>query len=99
MLVVVLKACVTEMNEASCSSNSSTSLAKSASDLVRRSTFVDDDDVHPAGANVVQQLCQGGPVYGTAREATVVISIADQLPAFVGLAPDVGLRRLPLIVE
>ena len=25
--------------------------------------LVDDDDVHPAGANVVQQLCQGGPVH------------------------------------
>jgi hypothetical protein len=39
MLVVVLKAWVTEMNETSCSSNNSTSLAKSASDLVSRSTL------------------------------------------------------------
>ena len=39
MLVVVLKAWVTEMNEASFSSKSSTSLAKSASDLDSRSTL------------------------------------------------------------
>ena len=36
MLVVVLKAWVTEMKETQCASNSSTSLAKSASDRVGR---------------------------------------------------------------
>ena len=39
MLVVVLKAWVTEMKETLCASNSSTSLAKSASDRVSRSTL------------------------------------------------------------
>ena len=39
MLVVVLKAWVTEMNETSCSSNNSMTLAKSASDRVSRSTL------------------------------------------------------------
>ena len=39
MLVVVLKAWVTEMKETQCASNSSTSLAKSASDRVSRSTL------------------------------------------------------------
>ena len=39
ILVVVLKAWVTEMKETPCASNSSTSLAKSASDRVSRSTL------------------------------------------------------------
>ena len=39
MLVVVLKAWVTETNETPCASKSSTSLAKSVSDRVRRSTL------------------------------------------------------------
>jgi len=39
MLVVVLKDCVTETKETSCLSNISTSLAKSASERVNRSTL------------------------------------------------------------
>ena len=39
MLVVVLKACVTETNETPRASNRSTSLAKSASERVSRSTL------------------------------------------------------------
>ena len=39
MLVVVLKDCVTDTNEMECSSNNSTSLAKSARERVRRSTL------------------------------------------------------------
>ena len=39
MLEVVLKDWVTETKETSCASKSSTSLAKSASDRVRRSTL------------------------------------------------------------
>jgi len=34
--------------------NSSTSLAKSASDLVRRSALIDDDDVNFPGADILQ---------------------------------------------
>ena len=61
--------------------------------------LVDDDDIDPSRANVIQQPCQGRPVYGTARKATIVITISDQLPAFVSLTPDIGLRRFSLIVE
>ena len=39
MLVVVLKAWVTEINETPCPSNNSTSFAKSVSDRVSRSTL------------------------------------------------------------
>ena len=39
MLVVVLNACVTDTNDTRWASNSSTSLAKSASERVRRSTL------------------------------------------------------------
>jgi hypothetical protein len=45
MLDVVLKDWVTETKETSCSSKSSTSLAKSARDRVRRLTLVDDHEV------------------------------------------------------
>src|SRR5260221_10165048 len=41
MLELVLKDCVTDTNETSWASNSSMSLAKSASERVSRSTFVD----------------------------------------------------------
>src|ERR1700692_3564297 len=58
--VVVLNCWVTETNETPCASNSSTSLAKSASDRVRRSNLVDDDDVDLPGANIIQQLLKVG---------------------------------------
>jgi len=40
------------------------SLAKSASDLVRRSTFVDDNDIKLPGADIVKQSLQIGAIGG-----------------------------------
>src|SRR4030088_1681899 len=71
--VVVLNCWVTETKDTSCLSNSSTSLAKSASDRVRRVDLVDDDDVDFAGANVFEQPLQRGPVGVPARETTVIV--------------------------
>src|SRR5260221_11754570 len=54
--VVVLNCWVTETNETPWASNSSTSLAKSARDLVKTVDLVDDDDVDLPGADIIQQL-------------------------------------------
>src|ERR1700733_9863203 len=61
--------------------------------------LVDDYDVDPATANIIKEHLERWPLYRAAGIAAVVITIADQLPAFVGLAPDVGFRGLSLIVE
>jgi hypothetical protein len=61
--------------------------------------LVDDDDVDPATANVIKELLEGWPVHRAAGVAAVVVVGPDQLPAFVGLALDIGFRGLPLIVE
>src|SRR3984885_6027262 len=61
--------------------------------------LVDDDDIDPASANVIKELLERWPLHRAARVATVVVVGADQLPALVGLALDVGFRCLPLIIE
>ena len=59
MLVVVLKACVTEMNETSCSSKELDELGEVGQRPGQPIDPIDDDYVHPVGANVVQKLRQG----------------------------------------
>src|SRR5271157_333937 len=61
--------------------------------------LVDDDHVDPVSANVVEQSRERRPLHRAAGIAAVVVTSPDQLPAFMGLALDVGLRRLPLVVE
>ena len=61
--------------------------------------LVDDDDVDPALFHVVEQFLQRRSLYRTAGKAAVVVTVADQLPAFMGLALDIGLRGFALIVE
>jgi hypothetical protein len=58
--------------------------------------LVDHDDIDPAVPDVGQQPLQGGALGGAAGIATVVVTGADQGPAVMGLAADVGLRRLVL---
>ena len=55
MLVVVLKDWVTETKETPWASNVSTSLAKSASERVSRSTLLDDDHVDPSRLRIDEQ--------------------------------------------
>ena len=62
MLEVVLKDWVTETNETSCWSKSSTSLAKSASDRVN------DNDLDLLGSDLFQQVLEGGPIERRAGE-------------------------------
>src|SRR5215831_1455685 len=76
MDVVVLNCWVTDTKDTLCWSNSSTSLAKSANERVRRSTFVDDDHVDLAGAHVVEKPPQGRPVGVAARNTPVLFWLA-----------------------
>src|SRR4030081_1343381 len=78
--VVVLNCWVTETKETPWVSNNSTSLAKSASDLVY------DDDIKLAGANVLQQPLQVGAVGGPSGISSIIIAGPDQGPAGMGLA-------------
>ena len=97
MLEVVLNDWVTDTKETACWSNSSTSLAKSASDRVSRSTLY-HNDVDPAepdsASSPAGQDGRGGP-----REGAVVVAVRDQPPALVGLALDIGLAGLALGIE
>jgi hypothetical protein len=61
--------------------------------------LVDDHNIDPALPDVCEQLLQAGTVQAAAREAAVIIMISDQLPAFVSLTLDVGLRGLPLSMK
>ena len=61
--------------------------------------LIDDDHVDPKTANIIKELLERWSVYRAAGIAAVVVVGPDQLPALVGLALDVGFRRLPLIVE
>jgi hypothetical protein len=98
MLVVVLNAWVTEMKETPCASNSSTS-----GEVGKRSRqpvdLIHDDDVDLAGSDIVQQLLERRPLHRTSRKAAIVIAFSDELPSFMGLAPDVGFRPLAVVIE
>ena len=68
--------------------------------------LVDDNDVDPPGADIVQQLLQVGTVGGSAGIPAIVIAGPDQGPAGMGLALDVGgggivlgVQRVELLVE
>jgi hypothetical protein len=68
--------------------------------------LIDDDDidltlldVDLTLLDVAQELLQGGPLHGTARETTVVIDMRDHDPSFVPLTLDKGLAGLTLGIE
>ena len=61
--------------------------------------LVDDDDVDLAGADIVQQTLEGRAVGIATGEAAIVIFGPDQGPAGMGLASDIGLRRIILGIE
>src|SRR3984893_8487374 len=68
--------------------------------------LVDDDDVNLPGADIVQQLLKVGTLGGPAGGSPIVIAGADQSPAGMGLAFDVGggslvlrVQRVDLLVE
>ena len=61
--------------------------------------LVDHDDIDPAGPDVRQQSLQGGALGRATGIAAVIVTGADQGPAIMGLAADIGLRRLVLGIE
>src|SRR5271169_5664642 len=85
MEVVVLNCWVTETNETPWASNSSTSLAKSARDLVSRSTLY-TTMTSSFRADIVQQPLQVGAIGGPTGISAVIISRPDHGPAGMGLA-------------
>src|ERR1700730_16898313 len=93
MLEVVLKDWVTETNETSCWSKSSTSLAKSASDRVN------DNDLDLLGSDLFQQVLEGRPIERRAGEGAIIEAVGNEPPAFMRLALDIGLAGFALGVE
>lgn len=74
--------------------------ASEVGERTRRSVgLVDHDCVDLAGLDVGQQPLQSRPFHGAARDASVIISCADQVPAFVTPAGDIGLAGFLLCVE
>ena len=61
--------------------------------------LVDDSDIDAVGSNVIEELLQGRAVGGSAREAAIVISGANQCPTGMGLTADIGLRCIILGIE
>src|SRR5215211_7783434 len=61
--------------------------------------LVDYDDIDPSRPEIGEQALQGGAVEGGAREPAIVVAVANEPPALVGLALDIGLAGFPLGVE
>src|SRR5271154_3307139 len=105
MEVVVLNCWVTETNDTPWASNSSTSLAKSASER-QAVDLVDDNNVELSRADIVKQSLQVGTVGGPTGVSAIIISRSNQGPAGMGLTFDIsrgrfvlGIQRIELLVE
>jgi len=61
--------------------------------------LINDYDVDTTSGDVIEQLAERWALHRAAGEAAIVVVVAHQLPAFMGLAFDVGLGRFALIVE
>jgi hypothetical protein len=61
--------------------------------------LVDHDHIDAAGPDLGQEPLEGGPLHRSAGEAAVVVAGRKTAPALIGLALDVGLGRLALVVE
>src|ERR1700733_7649103 len=87
------------MNETSCSSNSSTSLAKSASDLVSRSTLYTTMTSTLRARTSSRSLAKAGLSMEPPEKPPSSYRSRMSFQPSWGLAFNVGFRRLPLIVE
>ena len=61
--------------------------------------LVDHDHVDLAGFDIGQQALKGRALQGAAGDATVVVAVGDQEPAFSALAGDIGLAGLALGIQ
>src|SRR5262245_24890373 len=99
MLELVLKDWVTDTNETPWASNSSMSLAKSASERVSRSTLYTSTMSILPGAHLGQELLQRRAVERGTGECTILVAAGDQPPAVVRLALYICLTGLALGIE
>ena len=75
MLVVVLKACVTETNETLMLVEQLDQLGEVGERAGQPVDLVDDDDVDPPGPDVGQEPLQGRPLQRAAGEAAIVVAV------------------------
>src|SRR6202035_158287 len=97
--VVVLNCWVTATKETPCASNTSTILAKSASERVNRSTFVDHHHINQALIDVTKHTLQCWAFHRSTRQTAVVVRGLDQTPSFASLALDERFARLALCLQ
>ena len=84
--VVVLNCCVTETNEASWASSTSTIFAKP-----ERAGQAVNDDLNPAGLDVLQKPLESRSLHRAAGQASVVVHVRKRDPSGMTLARDIGL--------
>ena len=99
MLDVVLKDWVTETKETLMLVEQLDELGEVGKRAGEPVDLVDDDDVDPVGPDLVQQALQGRAIERSAGEAAVIEPVANEPPALMRLALDVGLTGLPLGIE
>ena len=98
MLVVVLKAWVTETNDTPAIEQLH-QLGKIGQGPGQPVDLVDDHDIDPAGPDFGQEALEGRAVQGAPGYPAVVIAVRHQPPALVGLALYIGLTGLPLGIQ
>ena len=99
MLVVVLKLWVTDTKDTPCCVEQLDQLGEVGQRAGQAVDLVDHHHIDAAVADVGQELLQGRAFQRSAREAAIVVAVAQRAPAFMGLALDIGLGGLALVVE
>jgi hypothetical protein len=61
--------------------------------------LVDDDDIDTTIADIIEKRTQRRPIHGRTREPAVIVAFANQHPALVPLALNIGLASLALRIE
>ena len=61
--------------------------------------LVDDDHIDGSCLDVGKQLLQGRALHRPARDAAIIISLGNELPAETALRADIGFTGLPLGIE
>lgn len=58
--------------------------------------LIDHDHVDPVLSEIDEQFLERGTLHAAAGKASIVIALAMELPAFMGLALDIGFGRFTL---
>ncbi len=99
MELVVLNCCVTDTKDTPVGVEALNQLGEVGERAGQAVDLVDHDHIDQAGLYICQQALQGRAVQGPAGEATIVAALRQELPAFMGLALDVGLTSLALGIQ